>query len=178
MHNIKDESAMYLLLLNTESMKIYYAFDLPNTNMTIILLLLYLTSAKVEENHTRKRKANNYGHKRKPVEQYDLHTNQTIATFDSGADAATVLGVNRTVVSLCCIGKQKGIDNQFSFRFADPAERERAENSDTFRKSYIKKQDKNVEATSKPVDVYDSVTGVAIQVGDEIVYDVWCVGNM
>ena len=81
-------------------------------------------------------------------------------TFPSGSEAAQALDLNRTVVSLCCIGRQRSVDESYSFRFADAVERER---TDTLRKSCMQKQYRD-ETTSRHVEVYDIVSGDTIQV--------------
>jgi hypothetical protein len=87
-------------------------------------------------------------HKKKPVERFDLATGETIETFSSGSAAASALGLHRTCVSLCCVGKQKGVDG-YGFRFADPVERDRAVAS---------------ESSQKRVEMFDYATGVNLEV--------------
>ena len=111
----------------------------------------------------RGKKSSSVGAKKKPVEQFNVVTGEVIATFPSGKDAAIELGLNRTVVSLCCIGRQKCVGEDFGFRFADPAERQRAESSHVFRKSYIRSRQHFI-GKIRSVEVFDVASNESIQV--------------
>jgi hypothetical protein len=103
---------------------------------------------------------------KKPVEQYDLASGDVIQTYESGMKAATALGINRTTVSLCCIGKQKSF-GPYSFRFADQSERQRAEMSDTFRLNNIQggaEADRVDNNALRPIEAFDLPTGATVQV--------------
>jgi len=56
------------------------------------------------------------GGRGKMVEQRDLITGEHIGTYSSCKECSLHTGYNRNSISLCCTGRQRGIDN-FSFRF-------------------------------------------------------------
>ena len=63
-------------------------------------------SSSDECNFAQKKKENTH---RKAVQQFNLETGETVEEFASSSHAADSLDVQKSSISLCCIGRQAGV---------------------------------------------------------------------